>query len=188
MSRIGSMPIAIPSGVTVHVAERARARQGAEGHARARAAAATSTIEVEGGDGRRSRARDDAPARARCTASRARWSPTWSTGVSEGLHARARDPRRRLPRRGARARRCSSRSATRTRSRYQLPAGRHGQGRAGRSSITLEGTDRELLGQFAAAIRELRPPEPYKGKGVRYADETIRRKAGKAGAALRSDA
>jgi large subunit ribosomal protein L6 len=48
--------------------------------------------------------------------------------------------------------------------------------------VTLEGADRELLGQAAAAIRELRPPEPYKGKGVKYAEERIRRKAGKAAA------
>src|SRR5207244_182394 len=49
--------------------------------------------------------------------------------------------------------------------------------------VTLEGPDRELLGHTVAAIRELRPPEPYKGKGVKYAEETIRRKAGKAGKA-----
>jgi large subunit ribosomal protein L6 len=49
--------------------------------------------------------------------------------------------------------------------------------------ITLEGADRELLGQVAAALRELRPPEPYKGKGMKYAEETIRRKAGKAAGA-----
>jgi len=49
--------------------------------------------------------------------------------------------------------------------------------------ITLEGSDRQLLGQTAAQIRELRPPEPYKGKGIKYAEERIRRKAGKAGAA-----
>src|SRR5882724_8198160 len=48
--------------------------------------------------------------------------------------------------------------------------------------VTLEGADRELLGQAAAAIRELRPPEPYTGKGVKYAEERIRRKAGKAAA------
>jgi large subunit ribosomal protein L6 len=48
--------------------------------------------------------------------------------------------------------------------------------------VTLEGGDRELLGQTAAAIRRLRRPEPYKGKGVRYSTETIRRKAGKAAA------
>lgn len=47
-------------------------------------------------------------------------------------------------------------------------------------TITLEGTDRQLLGQVAAKIRSLRKPEPYKGKGVRYAGEVVRKKAGKA--------
>lgn len=46
--------------------------------------------------------------------------------------------------------------------------------------ITLEGVDKQLLGQVAAKLRGLRKPEPYKGKGVKYADEVLRRKAGKA--------
>lgn len=46
--------------------------------------------------------------------------------------------------------------------------------------FTISGIDKQLVGQFAANIRRLRPPEPYKGKGVKYADEIIRRKAGKA--------
>jgi large subunit ribosomal protein L6 len=48
--------------------------------------------------------------------------------------------------------------------------------------ITLAGVDRRLVGEVAADIRKLRPVEPYKGKGVRYRDEQVRRKAGKAGA------
>jgi large subunit ribosomal protein L6 len=47
--------------------------------------------------------------------------------------------------------------------------------------IKLSGIDKELLGHTAAAIRQLRPPEPYKGKGVKYAEERIQRKAGKTG-------
>ncbi len=47
--------------------------------------------------------------------------------------------------------------------------------------IYVDGIDRQLVGQITANIRKLRPPEPYKGKGVRYEDEVIRRKAGKAG-------
>ncbi|HEY7451871.1 MAG TPA: 50S ribosomal protein L6 [Candidatus Limnocylindria bacterium] len=47
--------------------------------------------------------------------------------------------------------------------------------------LTVSGPDRELVGQVAAAIRARRKPEPYKGKGIRYAGEQIRRKAGKAG-------
>lgn len=52
--------------------------------------------------------------------------------------------------------------------------------KAGR--IKVLGADRQLVGQLAAEIRELRKPEPYKGKGIKYADEIIRRKVGKAGA------
>ena len=47
-------------------------------------------------------------------------------------------------------------------------------------TITLEGNDRQLIGQVAAKIRSLRKPEPYKGKGVRYVGEVVRKKAGKA--------
>ncbi|MCP4749146.1 MAG: 50S ribosomal protein L6 [Desulfobacteraceae bacterium] len=47
--------------------------------------------------------------------------------------------------------------------------------------VTLTGIDKQLLGQTAARIRQLRPPEPYKGKGVKYAEEYIQRKAGKTG-------
>jgi large subunit ribosomal protein L6 len=47
--------------------------------------------------------------------------------------------------------------------------------------IHIDGADKQVVGQVAANIRELRPPEPYLGKGVRYSDEVIRRKAGKAG-------
>jgi large subunit ribosomal protein L6 len=48
--------------------------------------------------------------------------------------------------------------------------------------VKLSGIDKELVGQTAARIRKLRPPEPYKGKGVKYQEEYIQRKAGKAGA------
>ncbi len=50
-----------------------------------------------------------------------------------------------------------------------------------RKLITIQGIDKEVVGQIAADIRKLRPPEPYKGKGVRYLGEYVRRKAGKAG-------
>ncbi len=63
---------------------------------------------------------------------------------------------------------------------FELPEGIDAQ--IDRTKITLSGIDRELLGQTAAIIRGFREPEPYKGKGIKYANETIRRKAGKAGA------
>ncbi|HLK86381.1 MAG TPA: 50S ribosomal protein L6 [Candidatus Binataceae bacterium] len=64
---------------------------------------------------------------------------------------------------------------------YQLPPGV--TAKVDRQvTITLESADRQLIGSVAAQVRELRPPEPYKGKGIKYATEKIRRKAGKAAA------
>jgi large subunit ribosomal protein L6 len=65
---------------------------------------------------------------------------------------------------------------------FQLPPGV--QARTEKpTSIVLESIDRQLLGETAAMIRRLRPPEPYKGKGIKYAEEVLRRKAGKAAGA-----
>ena len=50
------------------------------------------------------------------------------------------------------------------------------------NTIVISGPDKQKVGQFAAEVREKRPPEPYKGKGIRYADEFVRRKEGKTGA------
>ena len=50
------------------------------------------------------------------------------------------------------------------------------------NKIIIRGCDKQAVGQFAAEVREKRPPEPYKGKGIKYADEVIRRKVGKTGA------
>ena len=49
------------------------------------------------------------------------------------------------------------------------------------NQIVVSGFDKQLVGQFAAKVREKRPPEPYKGKGIKYSDEVIRRKVGKTG-------
>ena len=51
---------------------------------------------------------------------------------------------------------------------------------AEKTTLTLSGTDKQMVGEIAAQIRRLRKPEPYKGKGIRYAGEVVRRKAGKA--------
>ena len=52
----------------------------------------------------------------------------------------------------------------------------------GPNKVVIIGCDKQKVGQFAAEVREKRPPEPYKGKGIKYADEVIRRKVGKTGA------
>ena len=64
---------------------------------------------------------------------------------------------------------------------YALPKGI--SAKVEKNLLTLAGIDRELLGQTAAKVRSFRPPEPYKGKGVKYVEETIKRKVGKTGAA-----
>ena len=64
---------------------------------------------------------------------------------------------------------------------FPLPQGLSAQVDPKTNRITLSGADREVLGEVAAKIRALRKPEPYKGKGIRYAGERIIRKVGKAG-------
>ena len=63
---------------------------------------------------------------------------------------------------------------------FPLPDGIDAQ--IDKTKITLSGIDKELLGKTAAKIRGFRKPEPYKGKGIRYENEIVRRKAGKTGA------
>ncbi len=66
---------------------------------------------------------------------------------------------------------------------FKLPEGITAEVDAKQTKITVRGVDKHLLGLTAAKIRALRPPEPYKGKGIKYAEETVRRKEGKTGAA-----
>ncbi len=63
---------------------------------------------------------------------------------------------------------------------FDLPAGI--EARVEGSKLFLQGIDKQLVGEVAARIRRVRPPEPYMGKGIKYIDEVIRRKAGKSGA------
>ena len=66
---------------------------------------------------------------------------------------------------------------------FKIPEGITAEVDAKQTRVTVRGSDKHQVGLTAAQIRELRPPEPYKGKGVKYAHETIRRKEGKTGAA-----
>jgi large subunit ribosomal protein L6 len=66
---------------------------------------------------------------------------------------------------------------------FKLPEGITAEVDAKQTKVTVRGVDKHLLGLTVAKIRGLRPPEPYKGKGIKYAEETIRRKEGKTGAA-----
>jgi len=67
---------------------------------------------------------------------------------------------------------------------YAIPEGIEiAQDEKNKNILRIRGADKQMVGQVAAQIRELRPPEPYKGKGIRYTDEYVRRKVGKAAAA-----
>jgi large subunit ribosomal protein L6 len=66
---------------------------------------------------------------------------------------------------------------------FKLPEGISAEVDAKQTKLTLRGVDKHLLGLTAAKVRALRPPEPYKGKGIKYAEEKVRRKEGKTGAA-----
>jgi large subunit ribosomal protein L6 len=67
---------------------------------------------------------------------------------------------------------------------FKIPAGIEiAQDEKNKNILKIAGIDKQLVGQVSAVIRSLRPPEPYKGKGIRYVDEIVRRKVGKAAAA-----
>jgi large subunit ribosomal protein L6 len=66
---------------------------------------------------------------------------------------------------------------------FKVPEGVTAEVDAKQTKVIIKGVDKHLLGLTAAKIRALRPPEPYKGKGIKYAEETVRRKEGKTGAA-----
>ena len=100
-------------------------------------------------------------------------------GVTKGFRKSLEIARRRLPRRQGRQD-LNFRSATRIRSRTAPEGILHGRGT---NKIHVDGIDKQNVGQVAAEIRDLRPPEPYKGKGVRYEGEFVRKKIGKAGKA-----
>jgi large subunit ribosomal protein L6 len=98
-------------------------------------------------------------------------------GRHEGLREAPRDPGRRLPGRS---------QGQRPRAGRRLLAHGHDHAADGVSfevpvptQIVVKGTDKQVVGQTAAEIRKVRPPEPYKGKGIRYRDEQVRRKVGK---------
>jgi large subunit ribosomal protein L6 len=179
VSRLGKVPLPVPKGVTVQVGtEELRAKGPLGEMAVVMDPAAPVTVDSAGvlvsrtGDGRHERARQGLVRRMVSNA---------LTGVSTGFT-------RKLEITGVGYRadaKGSDINLTLGYSHpivYQLPPGVKAAVEK-QVSITLTGADRQVVGEVAAGIRKLRPPEPYKGKGVRYAEEHIRRKAGKAGKA-----
>jgi large subunit ribosomal protein L6 len=176
MSRIGKLPIAVPSGVTVAVEPGTVRVSGPRGKLAA-AVSPLAQVKVDGNQVSVTRRDDSREARGVHGLTRVLIS-NMVTGVSAGF-------RRVLEINGVGYRAESKGRSLQLALGYShpivfpLPAGVEAKVDK-QTVITLEGADRQVLGETAAAIRKLRPPEPYKGKGIKYAEERIRRKAGKA--------
>ena len=182
MSRIGKAPIKVPSGVKVHLAERIVRVEGPRGKLEQRLPERVD-VSIDGETLSVTRHDDDGRSRGMHGLARklvANMVHGVSAGFTRGLEISGVGYRAE-----AKGRLLMFSLGYSHPIAYQLPDGV--TAKVDRQvSITLEGVDKQLLGEVAAAIRGLRPPEPYKGKGVRYAEETIRRKAGKAGAGASS--
>jgi large subunit ribosomal protein L6 len=180
MSRIGKNPIPVPTGVQVQVDGGIVSIKGPKGTL-VQPLPAGITAAVEGGSVVVSRSGDEPEARALHGLSRALLANA-VTGVTAGFKreldivgvgykAEVKSPREVMFSLGF------SHQVS-----YKVPEGISVSYDAKANRLTIEGIDKQRVGQVAAEIRGIRPPDIYKGKGVRYADEHIKLKAGKTGA------
>jgi len=180
MSRIGKNPIPIPGEVHVHVGHGVVQVKGPKG-ALLQPVPPGITVDVVEGEVRVTRAGDEGRVRALHGLTRALLANAVQ-GVSGGF-------RRQLDIVGV-----GYKAEMRTEQEivfslghshpvhYRVPDGITVTYDAKANRLTVEGIDRQKVGQVAADIRRLRPPDPYKGKGVKYTDEVLKLKAGKSGA------
>ncbi len=179
MSRIGKKPVALPKGVSVTVKKSAVAVKGPKGELSWELPERV-TAEVQGDQVKLERADDSRRSRALHGLSRS-LVQNMVTGVSEGFK-RELD----LVGVGYRAQMQGNDTVVLTVGysnpvEFKLAEGVSGEVDKKQTHITLTSIDRQKLGQVAANLRAVRPPDSYKGKGIRYSDERIRLKAGKAG-------
>jgi large subunit ribosomal protein L6 len=177
MSRVGIVPVKIPSGVTIQVAGGEVTVKGPKGQLK-RPVERWTRVEIEGDVARVGRESEEREARARHGLMRADLS-NMVTGVSEGFE-------RRLVLSGV-GYRAQMKGQTLSLSlgfshpvELAPPAGIE-IATDGNTVVVVRGIDKAQVGQVAANIRGYRPPEPYKGKGIAYEGEQIRRKEGKSG-------
>ncbi len=181
MSRIGRMPIAIPAGVTVSVAENNKVTvKGPKGEL-SRVLPAEMEVKVEGAEVLVSRPNDLKKMKSLHGLTRTLIN-NMVIGVTQGYE-------KKLEINGVGYKAAKSGNKLTLSLGYSHPvemidpAGIETAVEVVGSAtvITVKGIDKEKVGQFAAEIRDKRRPEPYKGKGIKYADEVIRRKVGKTG-------
>ncbi|MBU2213385.1 50S ribosomal protein L6 [Patescibacteria group bacterium] len=180
MSRIGKKPVAIPSGVTVEVTGAVIKVKGPKGEL-TYAHLPEVSVKVEGGQVQVERKDDLADSRARHGLTR-QLVANMIQGVSEGYEKqleiigvgyKAQVQGKKLTLNLGHSHPIN----------YPIPGGIEIiQDEKNKSILIIRGIDKQLVGQVAADIRDFRKPEPYKGKGVRYVGEHVRRKAGKAAA------
>jgi large subunit ribosomal protein L6 len=176
MSRIGKLPVPIPSGVKVAVADGGIRLEGPKGKLQAPVPAGV-TIKVDGNVVRVEREQDERKVRALHGLTR-KLIANMAQGVSQGFT-------RVLEINGVGYRAEVKGQEIHLTLGYSHPvvfplAPGVTASVERQVIVTLASADRQLLGEMAAKLRSLRPPEPYKGKGIKYREEVIRRKAGKA--------
>ena len=179
MSRIGRMPIAIPAGVTVTVAENNTVTVKGPKGTLERVLPAEMEIKKEGEEVIVNRPNDLKKMKSLHGLTRSLIA-NMITGVSEGYEKKLE-----INGVGYRAQKKGKEITFNLGFSHPVvmtdPEGIETE-MDGQNIIIVKGIDKEKVGQYAAEIRELRKPEPYKGKGIKYADEVIRRKVGKTGA------
>lgn len=178
MSRVGKRPVPVPSGVSVEQSGCDLQVSGPKGSLTGRMPASID-VRVEGGEVVVARQNDRQPTRAAHGLARALVA-NMVRGVTEGFT-------RELEIQGVGYRAEASGQALKLSLGFShpvtVPVPTGLKVSVADNKIRIEGADKQLVGQFAADVRGLRPPEPYKGKGIRYSDEQVRRKVGKAGTA-----
>ena len=178
MSRIGKMPVPLPDGVAVDIDGPKVTVTGPKG-ALQREFSDRVMVSIEDSSAVVTRSDDEREARALHGLTRALLA-NMVTGVSEGF-------RRELNIVGVGYRASVSGTTLDLQVGFSHPVRKEAPDGISFEApeptrVVVSGIDKELVGQVAAEIRRIRPPEPYKGKGIRYAGEVVRRKAGKAGA------
>ncbi len=177
MSRIGRMPIAIPAGVTVEVAENNKVTVKGPKGTLERVVAPEMSVKVEGAEVVVSRPNDLKRMKSLHGLTRTLIN-NMVVGVTQGFE-------KKLEVNGVGYRAAKQGKKLTLSLGYSHPVEMEDpdgiETVVDGANIIVKGIDKEKVGQFAAEIRDKRRPEPYKGKGIKYADETIRRKVGKTG-------
>lgn len=184
MSRIGRKPVAIPSGVTAEIKAGVVHVKGPKGEL-SYTLLPEVTVTIEGSEVVITRASDVKEIRARHGLTRA-LIQNMVKGVSDGYQ-------KELEIIGVGYKAALKGKVLQLQLGYSHPIDYDipkdieiVQDEKNKNILRIRGADKQMVGQVAAQIRELRPPEPYKGKGIRYTDEYVRRKVGKAAAAKSS--